>query len=134
MQNSDLCESNSEKIKGEATVRLAQKDWAVPMLSVRQNKVIDPIILSMLPVFAEWNNDKFAALQKIGADHYDRLLEMTFHAIHKASPTLSRDEYQDFSITLPELIAAFPIIAQQTGIFSRDASGEALAGNVLSGM
>jgi hypothetical protein len=53
-------------------------------------------------------------------------LEIAFQAILRANPDIKRDEFFDMAITMPELITAFTIVAQQTGIFTRDSPGEAM--------
>jgi len=107
-------------------VMLGGKLWKVPVLSAKQNKQIDPLILGLLPLFAEWQNDRAAALAKLGAVQYDALLEIAFVAIARLRPELTREQFLELPITLPELITAFSIIAQQTGIFQKEnAPGEA---------
>jgi hypothetical protein len=113
-------------------VVLGGKHWPIPLLSARENKVIDPLILGLLPLFSLWERDKSAALERLGAAQYDALLEIALVAARRASPQLTREQFLDLPITLPELIAAFSVIAQQTGIFEKarpgGAAGEALAG------
>jgi hypothetical protein len=113
---------------GAPTVALGGQVWPVPMLAARQNRVIDPLILSLLPVFSEWQTDKAAALSMLNAKHYDALQEIAFQAILRAHPKFTREQFLDLPVTLPELIAAFPVIAQQTGVFERTDPGEAGAG------
>ena len=106
------------------SVTLGGKQWPVPKLAVKQNKIIDPLILGFLPVFAEWTSDRASALSKIDGPKYNDLLNIAYVAIRKASD-IKRDDFEELPITLPELIAAFGIIAQQTGIFQRAEPGEA---------
>lgn len=107
------------------TVALGGQIWRVPVLAARQNRIIDPLILSLLPLFARWQTDKAQALSQLGATQYEALLEIAFHALRRARPELTRDQFLDLPVTLPELIAAFPIIARQTGVFERaEVSGD----------
>jgi hypothetical protein len=108
-------------------VSLGGREWPVPVLAAKQNRVIDPLILSLLPVFKLWQTDRASALAKITGSEYDKLLDICLHAIRRANPDLTKDQFLDLSITLPELVAAFPVIAQQTGIFKRGEPGEATA-------
>lgn len=110
------------------TVALGGQMWPVPVLAARQNRVIDPLILSLLPVFNEWQTDKAAALAMLGTVQYEALLEIAFQAIRCARPGLAREQFLDLPVTLPELLAAFPVIARQTGVFERASPGEAGAG------
>jgi hypothetical protein len=128
--NGDTAMHNEHKIgRSDAdipqtpSIRLGGRDWLIPMLSARQNKIIDPLILSLLPLFAEWQTDKASALGQLDQPHYESLQEIALQAIKQASPDITRDTFLELPITLPELVAAFSIIAQQTGIFSRGESG-----------
>jgi hypothetical protein len=113
---------------GAPQVKLGDRLWAVPQLAARQNKIIDPLILSLLPIFVRWQRDKASALADIGAPQYEALQEIAFQAIRRAQPDITREQFLDLPVSLPELVAAFPIIAQQTGVFERGAPGEAMAG------
>jgi hypothetical protein len=125
---------NPVDIEGDPTVLLAGRLWRVPALTAKQNKIVDPLILSLLPIFSKWQSDKSAALGGLGADQYNALLEIAFQAIRMACPELTREKFLDMRITLPELIAAFTVIAQQTGIFQKADPGEAVAGNARIGI
>lgn len=106
-------------------VKLGGKDFAIPVMTIRQNRVVDPLILSLLPVFAVWQTDKAAALTSLGSREYDALIEIAYQGVRSGQPEFDREKFLDLPVTLPELIAAFPVIAQQTGVFER---GEAVAG------
>jgi hypothetical protein len=108
-------------------VALGGQLWPVPPLAARHNKIVDPLILSLLPLFAEWDTDRAGALAKLGSAHYESLQEISFQGLKRAHPQLTRDQFLDLPITLPELVAAFAIIAKQTGIFERAGPGEASA-------
>jgi hypothetical protein len=119
---------------GVQTILLAGHTWPVPLLAAKQNKIIDPLILSLLPLFFRWQSDKSAALAALGASEYNALLEIAFQAIRPCHPEITREQFLDMKVTLPELIAAFSIIAQQTGVFQKATVGEAVAGNARIGM
>jgi hypothetical protein len=110
---------------GAPNITVGGKDWPVPILAAKQNKIIDPLILSLIPLFAEWQTNKAAALAKLGSKEYDALQEISFQAIRRAHPEFTREQFLDLPVTLPELISAFPIVARQTGVFERTAPGEA---------
>ncbi len=116
------------EIEDAPKVILGGKEWPVPLLAARQNRIIDPLILSLLPVFTEWQHDRAGAVAKIRNESYDALQEITYQAITRATPTMTRGAFLDMPVTLPELIGAFPLIAQQTGVFARSTPGEAMAG------
>ena len=113
---------------GAPCVTLGGQVWPVPLLAAKQNRIIDPLILSLLPIFKEWQADKVLAFSKIGAPQYEALQEIAFQAIRRACPVLTREQFLDLPVTLPELVTAFPVIARQTGIFERAGPGEGAAG------
>lgn len=113
---------------GAMSVIIGGKLWPVPVLAARQNKIIDPLILGLLPIFAQWQDNREEALKKIGREQYDALLEISFVAISCIHRDLSREQFLDLPVTLPELIAAFSIIAQQTGVFQKSSGEDAVPG------
>lgn len=104
-------------------ITLASRPWPVPLLSARQNKIIDPIIIRLLPLFTEWQQDKAQALARLGEQHYTDLQEIAFQAIRHNS-SLSRENFDELPISLPELIASINVIAEQTGLFARGEEGD----------
>lgn len=108
-----------------AIISVGGKDFDIPQLAVRQNRIIDPLIINLIPILSAWTKDKNL---NIGSKEYDDLLTIAFTAITKAKPDFKKEEFEELHITLPELITAFSTIAQQTGIFTRGTPGEAKAG------
>lgn len=109
-----------------AEIKLGGSSFDIPALAVKQNRICDPLIISLLPIFSNWSTDK-ASIGKIGQEQYDALLTIAYTAITRALPAFTRAEFEDLPITLPELVFAFTTIAQQTGVFARGVPGEAPA-------
>lgn len=108
------------------TITLAGKEWPVPLLVPRQQRVIIPAILRLGSVNPT----------KITEQQYDDLVEIAFRAISRAHPQFTKEQLLDMPVTLIELISALPVIAQQTGMLAfkkGDDAGEARAGNSLTG-
>jgi hypothetical protein len=117
---------NEADINDAPKIKLAGQEWPVPLLAARQNRIIDPLILSLIPLFTKWQENKAAAMALIGQKEYDALIDIAFNALRRAKPDMTRDQFLDMPVTLAELIAAFPTIAYQTGVFTRgQSSGEA---------
>ena len=108
-------------------VTLGASEWPIPLLAAKQNRVIDPLILSLLPLFSQWQADRSKGLAMLGLKEYESLQEIAYQAIRRARPELTREQFLELPVTLPELIGAFPVIAQQTGVFKRGEPGEATA-------
>lgn len=94
--------------------------WKVPMLSARQNRLIDPLMIRLLPLFTQKAEKGVPSLSN---EDYESLQEIIFQAISKASPDLTREQFLELPVTLAEMMTALPIIAEQTGLFAKH-SGE----------
>lgn len=114
-----------ENQKDSRSVFLAGKSWDIPQLPAKTNKVIDPLILRLLPVFSGHDSDSAEALAKLDETHYALLLEIAFQAMNAYENLVPREEFLNWPITLRELVAAFPVVAQQTGIFVKTESAGA---------
>ncbi|MEI7669244.1 MAG: hypothetical protein WCJ33_04095 [Pseudomonadota bacterium] len=98
-------------------ITLGNKEWFVPVLVAKQNKIIDPIIIKLLPTFANLKNGN--NFLQISEQEYNDLLEISYIAIIREHKEMTREKFLEMPITLPELINAFSVIAQQTGIFRK---------------
>lgn len=116
--------NNSAAASLAKEVMLGGKKWEIPMLSARQNRVVDPLILGLLPLFAAWQQDKAMAIGMLSQQQYEALQEIAYQGIARGKPEVSRDSFLDLPVTLPELVTAFAVVAEQTGIFSRGEPGE----------
>ena len=84
----------------ESVIVIAGREWTVPLLAPKQNRVVVPALLR---------------LATSGAEQYDLLLDTVFAALTRASPDIVRDEFEDWPVTTRELLAALPVVAKQTG-------------------
>lgn len=117
-------------------ITIGGREFEIPLLAARQNMIIDPIILRLMPIFALISTDNVAGLTKIDEEYYKDFQEVVYVAITRANPQFTRDMFLDMPVTLQEMIGAFPTIAKQTGIFKEQkepTSGEDLTGNSLTG-
>jgi hypothetical protein len=99
------------------TVTLGGQVFAVPPLAARQNRVIDPLILNLIPFLASSRGDNALGVTALTTEQYDALQEICYVAITRASPKFTREQFLDLPVSLQEMIVAFPVIAQQTGLF-----------------
>ena len=96
---------------GEPVIVVAQHEWRVPLFAPRQNRIVVP------------------ALMQLGTrveGRYDLLLDIVFAALTRTHPQITRTEFDDWPVATHELLAALPVIAQQTGL-TREARKPALA-------
>ena len=97
------------------TIILAGRNWRVPILAPRQNRVVLPGLL---------------ALGSDPAEDYDTLCDVVFAALSRAHPELDRDEFDDLPIATYELLDALPTIAKQTGFLKHRSQGSGSAESI----
>lgn len=106
-------------------ITLAGREWPVPLLAPRQNRIVVPALLELIPKILR-ARDEAAARGETGSlaqvsryldtAAYDRLTEVAFTALTRAHPALARTEFDDLPIDTFELIAAVRTIALQAGL------------------
>ena len=125
---------------GTATViKVAGMDRFVPVLAMRQNRIIVPLLLKVLPIVERagvfgsqvaqaQEGDPLllqaseAVLSAFGGDTLNDLNTIVFTALSRAYD-ISFDEYLDLEITANELFEAVPNILKQTGLFKKRPGG-----------
>jgi len=112
-------------------VTLADKQYPVPLLVPRQQRIVIPKLLALMRSMAI--NGKIDPTN-LTTDQFDDLLDLVYVALTRGTPDLKREDFMEMPTTLLELIDAMNVIAEQTGMMKRGASsvasGEALAGNL----
>jgi hypothetical protein len=113
-------------------VTLAGKEYPVPLLVPRQQRIVIPKLLSLMKSMAVGGRIDPTGLT---TEQYDDLLDLVYVALTRGTPDLKRDDFMDMPSTMLELIAAMNTIAEQTGMMKRDTlgatSGEAQAGSLI---
>lgn len=104
-------------------IKLAGKDYDIPQLAPRQQRIVVPAIMSMTNIMG--SSDDF--MKSMNTDQYDKLLDLVFVACTRALPTLKKDDFLNMEITVRELLDAIPVIMQQTGIVKAVPAGEELS-------
>jgi len=108
------------------SIRIAGKDWQVPQLSPRQNRIVVPALLDVLPKIvaarerANGQKDTGSLAQLalyLNTAAYDKLTDIVFHALGRAHPDLKREDFDDMPVETAELFAAMIVIAHQAGLF-----------------
>ena len=107
------------------TIALAGREWAVPKLAPRQNRIVVPALLELIPKILAARDEADAAGAKGGfatlaryldTNNYDTLATLVFTALTRARADLARNEFDDMAIDTFELIAAVPAIARAAGL------------------
>lgn len=103
---------------------LAGKAWSVPTLAPRQNRIIVPLLLRLIPRIVEARAAGVAAQQTglawlghfVDEQTYDQLATISHTALTRAEPEITRAAFDDMAITTLELIDAIFVIARQAGL------------------
>ncbi|HWE05186.1 MAG TPA: hypothetical protein VG274_00670 [Rhizomicrobium sp.] len=85
----------------DPTITIAGREWRIPPLAPRQNRVVLPGLMR---------------LGKEPAEQYGTLLDIVFAALTRAHPSMTREEFDDWPIATWELVESIPVIARQTGL------------------
>ena len=115
---------------GAPVVTLAGREWFVPVLAMRQARVVVPALMRLMPVLRDMQSGEPAAMARLSSDDYDAIIAVVHAALTRAYPELSREAFLDLPASTPELVAALGVVTRQTGFFKpADAAEEALGEN-----
>jgi len=113
-------------------ILLAGRAWPVPRLAPKQNRIVVPALLELIPKILRARDEATAAgelgsfaqvARYLDTAAYDRLMEIAFTALTRAHPDLCRADFDDMAMDTFELIAAVRVVALQAGLTRRN--GEA---------
>ena len=110
------------------TIDLAGRSWVIPMLAGRQNRVVVPALLDVVPKIIHAREQGGGDLVQLGrfldTETYDKLLDLTFAAITRGDPSLTREAFDDMPIDTLDLIGAVTTIARQAGLYKAPRAAE----------
>lgn len=97
------------------TIILAGGSFDVPMFPIRLNKIAYPICQKLHA--AQVIERAIAGEGKcdVSAEEMDDLTELAFVAVQAANPRITREEFDNWPISPPELVDAFFLVRYQTG-------------------
>jgi hypothetical protein len=110
-------------------ITLAGHEWALPTPAPRQNRIVVPALLALVPKILKARDDadaagekgSFAALARyLDTESYDTLACLVFAALTRAHPELDRESFDDMAITTFELAAAVVPIARAAGLLKAE--------------
>ena len=106
------------ELEAAPKITLGKHTYAIPMLAPRQNRLVVPKLLAMMKQMTG-DDGKTPNALALDTASYDELLDLTWVAITRAQPTLTKEEFLDRPVTLMELIVAMDVISQQCGVLKR---------------
>lgn len=112
------------------SVTLAGKQWPMPELVIRQNRKVRRPLIEMNDRIRLANKDG-AVFAELPEEDWDRLIVVPiYYGLTRAHPTLKLEEFLDWPATDEELVNAWFVLRDQSGVFLKPkdgAPGEALA-------
>jgi hypothetical protein len=107
---------------GASVVSLGSQEFFVPMLALRQARVVVPGLLKLMPRLNAVQA-RIGAGDPLGAamleqDDFDLMIDVVHCGLTRAYPGFSREGLLDLQAGLAELVAALAVVAKQTGLFS----------------
>lgn len=116
------------------TIELGGERWPVPKLAPRQNEVVVPILLRLIPKLTEvvrgqapgQHVSNLAVLGKVlNEENMHDLYTVIFHSLQRGHKAMTRDEFDDLPIGALDAVNAVMTIARQTGVIRTARPGEA---------
>lgn len=107
----------------DQTIVLAGQEWPVPTLAPKQNRIVVPGLLEVIPKIIRARNEApeasgLAQLARyLDTETYDQLAEIIHTALSRAHPDLTRAAFDDLPIDTSELIGALNTIARAAGLY-----------------
>lgn len=112
---------------GAPTVKLGALELFVPVLALRQTRIVVPGIMQLMPRLNEIQRELADGNQAgalLAVDDVDLIIDVVHAALTRAYPQMTRDDLLDLDASFPQLVSAMGIIARQTGLFASVAPGE----------
>jgi hypothetical protein len=104
-----------------AIVTLAGREWFVPLLAMRQARIVVPALMALLPSLEAIRRNQLAALSQ---ENFDLMLRAVHGSLTRAYPDLRFDDFLDLMITSEELVVAVQTVFVQAGLFKKEAAAE----------
>ena len=123
---------SQSEIDAAPKVTLAGKEYPVPLLVPRQQRIVIPKLMALMKALTSGGAIDAAS---ISTEQYDDLVDVIYHGIARGSPTFTKEQFLDEPITLTEMIKAIDAVATQTGMLNKKgpAPGEVPAGTSQTG-
>lgn len=110
---------NAELLADESVPRVALdgKQWPIPKLSMKQMKVIVPL----LQTFVDQGNLRKSVVSEDGLAALETIVLAGLQRGHK---DMTREQFEEMAVGLPELAQAVVVVARQTGAYDGTKAGD----------
>jgi hypothetical protein len=112
---------------GAPTVTLGGEEFFVPVLALRQARVVVPGIMELMPRLNAIQRT-LARSERAGVflseSDVDLMIDVVHAALTRAYPQMTRDDLLDREASFAQLVVSISVIARQTGLFAAATPGE----------
>lgn len=119
-----MTEPNTEVPSDTPTITLAGKDWPIPKLAPKQNRIVVPGLLKFYKEVPAAGTG--AAVSSLTTEQYDNILTVVYTALTRANK-IPRLEFDDLEIDTLELFNSLRVIGKQSGLL-KDVPADAKPG------
>lgn len=100
------------------TITLAGVTYEIPALAIRQNKHVEPLAAKHLDYFGSvQRNDGRIRLLEITEEQAEDFQKIVYHAVTRATPSLTYEAFQELPISMKDIVLALPVCLSQCGLF-----------------
>ncbi|MEI6730855.1 MAG: hypothetical protein WCL30_06300 [Pseudomonadota bacterium] len=114
-------------------IKIAGKDYSIPLMAVKQNRIIEYRVFKNLKLINGLNSQNSDAFDNLTQETIDDLYEIVFVGLTRADVNMTRATFDNLNTGITEIFKAIPVIMQQSGLFAKasqvdDSQGEAASG------
>lgn len=103
-----------------AVVKIGGTEFKISTLVLKQNRVVDRLLANNIAFFSGLNKDNFGQrMLEITEKQVDDFTEIVYVGLTREQPALTRAQFEDLPVSLPEIIAAVPIVMEMSGLFKK---------------
>lgn len=119
-------------------ITLAGMEFPIPLLAVKQNRIIVPALLSLSGMMTsiasvaggDKSDPRWFDKISISTAQFDTLCDIVYTAITRGTPGFGRGEFDNMPISMQELIVAMMVVAGQTGMLGKPGEATPSTGEV----
>ncbi len=104
-------------------VELGGREFFVPMLALRQARIVVPGLLKLMPrlnaIQARIASGDPLGASELEQDDVELMIDVVHSGLTRAYPDFSREDVLDLQAGIADLVAALAVIARQTGLFAQ---------------
>jgi hypothetical protein len=97
---------------GAPCINLGGVKYPIPVLGIKQNRTVVPIIMKITEKFQGLTN----VLSALDSETFSDLCNLVYAAINRAHPSMTKNEFEEMPIKTMELVESIAVLMEQTGM------------------